>query len=146
MPAPWTIGDRVILVEAKAHIPEMLSPGTRATGAARDKILATLTRVRGELVPKSEVSWDGAFYQYANRIAHLHFLREQQHINAHLVYVYFLNAPDVDSPATQEEWDGATTLMESVLGIRRTRLSRYIHKIFIDVRGLDSGSVKPAEM
>lgn len=130
------VGKEVLLIEAKAHIPEMLSPGTRATGEARAKILDTLNRVRGELVPKSGTDWDGAFYQYANRIAHLYFLREQG-INAHLIYVYFLNASDVDGPTTREAWEGATTLMESVLGIRRTRLSRYMHKVFVDVRDLE---------
>ncbi|MDQ2890344.1 MAG: endonuclease/exonuclease/phosphatase family protein [Gemmatimonadota bacterium] len=129
------VGDEVLLIEAKAHIPEMLSQGTRATGEARTKILESLRRVRGDLVPKSETDWDGAFYQYANRIAHLHFLRSQG-VNAHLVYVYFLNAPDVDSPRTREQWEGATTLVESVLGLRRSRLSRYIHKVFLDVRDL----------
>jgi len=123
----------VVLVEAKAHIPEMISSGTRASEPARQMITTSLNRVRDSLVRSSSLDWTGRFYQYANRIAHLHFLHENG-IPAHLALVYFINAADVDGPATVDEWKGAITLVESYLRLRRHRLSRYVHKLFIDAR------------
>lgn len=129
---------QLLLVEAKGHIPEIVSPRTRASEPARGRIVESMRAVQRSLSPKSLdwVDWTGTFYQYANRVAHLHFLREDNSINAHLVNVYFLNATDVKGPTTEAEWRGATTVVESYLGLGRHRLSRYVHKIFIDVNDL----------
>lgn len=97
-----------------------------------------MREVQQALSPKSVdyVDWTSTFYQYANRIAHLYFLRQQNGVRAHLVNVYFTGATDVDGPATQEEWRGAITVVEAYLGLRRHRLSKYVHKAFIDVAPL----------
>lgn len=122
-----------LLVEAKANIPEMLGGGTRATGLARDQILAALRTLQRKLTPRGGADWAGRFYQYANRLAHLDFLRDTG-VDAHLAYVYFVNARDVDGPTSREEWEGALRLMESYLGLgKRHPLTAYVHKIFIDV-------------
>lgn len=126
----------VLLIEAKAHIPEMISPPSRATGASKATITKSLRSVQRALVPKATVDWSGIFYQYANRVAFLCFLREINKLPAHLVFVYFLNASDVSGPSTRDEWNGAIRLMEGYLGLNRHRLSRYIHKVFVDVRQL----------
>ena len=42
-------------------------------------------------------------YQYANRLAHLYSLRQMNDIDAYLVFVYFLNDPDLDGPHTERE-------------------------------------------
>jgi hypothetical protein len=124
----------VFLVEAKAHIPEMISPASRATGASKATITQSLRRVQSALAPEANIDWSGIFYQYANRVAFLYFLREINKLPAHLVFVYFLNASDVSGPSTRDEWNGAIRLMEGYLGLARHRLSRYIHKVFVDVR------------
>lgn len=130
--------DDVLLVEAKAHVPEVISTGTRATGANRARIAASLRAVQDALAPRSggAVDWAGTFYQYANRVAHLHFLREENGVPAHLVYVYFLNAADVGGPADRLEWEGALKVVEGYLGLGRHRLSKYIHKLYVDCREL----------
>ena len=131
-------GEARILVEAKAHIPEVVSTGTRATGAARERVAASLRAVQDALAPRNEgtVDWTGTFYQYANRLAHLHFLREDNGVPAHLVYVYFLNATDVRGPADRLEWEGALKVVECYLGLGRHRLARYVHKLYVDCNQL----------
>jgi hypothetical protein len=82
----------VFLVEAKAHIGEMVSGRARASEAPMAMIDESLKQVQREIAPGSEglVDWSKTFYQYANRLAHLHLLRSQNdNIRAHLVFVYF---------------------------------------------------------
>lgn len=143
----------VIFVEAKAHLAELISPRSKASGPSLRKIQASLRVVQRDLAPHVKVDWSGTFYQYANRLAHLHFLRLQNRVKAHLVFVYFLNAEDVSGPATREEWLGAIRLMEGYLGVHRHKLSRFVHKVFVDVeqlrasktavRAFDIGSLPP---
>ena len=132
------VGDSVVLIEAKGHIPEIVSPRTRASEPARGKIRRSMEEAQQALSPKSLgwVDWTGTFYQYANRVAHLHFLREHNRIPAHLVNVYFLNATDVGGPTAVDEWKGAITVVKSYLGLGRTRMSKYTHDVFVDVREL----------
>lgn len=133
-----TSGGEIILIEAKAHIPEIVSPRSRATEPARGKIAASIRDVQNALAPKSvgHVDWTGTFYQYANRIAHLHFLREDNRERVHLVNVYFPNAKDVGGPSSQLEWEGALKVVECYLGVGRHPLSKYMHKIFVDAAPL----------
>jgi hypothetical protein len=127
----------VFLLEAKAHIGEMVSGASRASEAPRAKIAESLREVQRAIAPGAdEVDWTGRFYQYANRLAHLHFLREQNGIPAHLVLVYFLNAADVGGPTERAEYEGASKVIEHYLGVRRSKISRYVHKIFVDVNTL----------
>jgi hypothetical protein len=90
------------------------------------------------LSPKSLgwVDWTGTFYQYANRVAHLHFLREHNKVRAHLVNVYFINATDVGGPTSVDEWKGAIKVVKAYLGLGRTRMSKYMHDVFIDAAPL----------
>ncbi len=128
----------VFLVEAKAHIGEMVSGRCRASAAAHAQISESLREVQRAIAPGAEqVDWTGTFYQYANRLAHLHLLRMQNQLPAHLVYVYFLNAKDVRGPSDRAEYEGATKVIEHCLGIRRTRLSAFVHKLYVDVRDLE---------
>jgi hypothetical protein len=132
-----TVGGRMILIEAKGHIPELVSTRTRAKGAALLQIRKSMREVQTALSPKSLdwVDWTGTFYQYGNRVAHLYFLRQHQ-IPAHLVNVYFLNAEDVRGPTDPLEWKGAVKVIRTYLGLGRHRLSRYMHDLYIDARPL----------
>ncbi|MFC1640236.1 hypothetical protein ACFL3B_05700 [Gemmatimonadota bacterium] len=80
--------------------------------------------------------WSKRFYQYANRLAHLHFLREVNGIDAYLVFVYFLNDPDLDGPKTEREWHVAIKVMHEALGIRGRVPKKYVIDLFVDVREL----------
>jgi len=69
--------DIVFLIEAKANIPEIASPGTKAKTESKKKIDASLKWTKNELGIIKEVDWSSKFYQYTNRLAHLCFLRSQ---------------------------------------------------------------------
>ncbi len=132
-------GTGVLLVEAKANIPEEVSPATGASRTSRAKIDRSLEEVKRYLQVDSRIPWSGKLYQYANRIAHLYLLRKMNGINAYLVFVYFTGDADVGGPSTNAEWQAALTVVKGVLGLRdRHRLSPYIADIFIDVAEIGS--------
>ena len=143
-----TVGENRVLVEAKGHIGEMISGASRASTDSKKLIEDSLLAVRRILAPRNEVEWshwNGAFYQYANRLAHLQFLNEWGDHPVHLVYVYFLNANDVHGPSTIDEWNGAIKLVDGYLGLGQHRLQRFVHKTFVDVNEVcaAAGMAKP---
>ncbi len=127
---------RPILVEAKAHIPEAVSPGTKASPASLELIEASLAAARRHLAPRSAAAWTGLFYQYANRLAHQFFFRKLNSIQSSLVFLNFTNAADMDGPATEEEWKGATRLIHATLGVPADLEWFGVHHAFIDARML----------
>ena len=81
----------VFLVEAKAHVPEIVSPPTGAGPESKSRIMDTFAEVKEYLNANNSIDWAGTFYQYTNRIAHLYYLRVLNGIDAYLVNIYFLN-------------------------------------------------------
>lgn len=124
---------QLMLVEAKAHIPEMVSTPTRAKGKSLAMICKSLDETKRFLRSRAKVDWSTCFYQYTNRLAHLYFLRERARLPAYLLFVYFLQDHAMGGPTTQGEWEGAIELVETFLGLRRHRLSDYILRAFVDV-------------
>jgi hypothetical protein len=133
-------GGSAILVEAKAHIPEAASPGTQAAGASKEFIEQSLAKARKIYAPKSRANWSGTFYQYANRLAHQDFLRRVNGLDTKLVFLAFTNAAEVDGPATEAEWHGATRLLHAVLGLPADLTRFGVHHAFIDARLLADAS------
>ena len=127
---------KVFLVEAKSHIPELLSPGTGAGVKSLRKIKKSLDETKSFLNSNSEHDWTSTFYQYTNRLAHLYLLRTLNVIPTYLVFVYFANDKEMNGPQSIDEWNGALSLLKSYLGISRHKLSKYITDIFIDVEML----------
>ena len=129
----------VFLVEAKANIPEIISEVKAKSSISIYKIQNSLSLVRDYLNCKSSLSWESLFYQYANRIAHLYFLRNVCKLNAYLVFIYFVN--DYSHISTsEEEWKGALRLQKLLMGLTAHKLQKYISELFIDVKLLD-GSI-----
>ncbi len=127
----------VFLVEAKANIPEIVSPPTGAGPESKSKIIDSFAEVKEYLNANNSIDWTGTFYQYANRIAHLYYLRVLNGIDAYLVNIYFLNDESVEGPSTKEEWQGALTVIKQYLGIpKRNKLDKYMLDIFIDTKNL----------
>lgn len=127
----------ILLVEAKANIPELVSSATAATGASEQRIEESLAEVKAYLGVDSAIPWSGRLYQYANRIAHLYLLRTLNDVPAHLIFVYFVGDQDVEGPETIAEWQAALSVVKRVLGIpKRSALSRYIIELFVDIRTL----------
>ncbi|MGH8615301.1 MAG: hypothetical protein ACREYF_25595 [Gammaproteobacteria bacterium] len=130
-----TVGrDGLLIVEAKANVPEAVSPGTGAKGKRLKDIERSLAQTKQFLGVPAEVPWSGKLYQYANRHAHLYFLRTLNKKKAYLAFVYFTRADDVDGPKTVAEWAAAMTVVKGVLGLsKRHRLSRFVGDVYIDV-------------
>ncbi|MBM3251265.1 MAG: hypothetical protein FJZ11_00585 [Candidatus Omnitrophica bacterium] len=126
----------VFLVEAKANIPEMVSPPTGASEKSLAKIRKALLDTKNYLKIRNDIDWAKQFYQYTNRLAHLYFLRILNKIPAYLVFLYFLDDTSVDGPKTIAEWEAAITVMKKYLGISRHRLERFVADVFIDVKEL----------
>jgi hypothetical protein len=126
----------LILVEAKAHISELVSDPTKASGRSLSKIRESLDTVKRFYGSGSDADWATCFYQYTNRLAHLYLLRECNSLPAYLLCLYFINDEDVDGPSTRSAWEGAIELLESFLVIRREKLCGVL-KVFIDVKELE---------
>jgi hypothetical protein len=127
---------KVFLIEAKSHIPELLSPGTGAGVKSLRKIKKSLDETKSFLNSNSEHDWSSTFYQYTNRLAHLYLLRVLNGVPAYLVFVNFLNDKEMKGPKSIDEWSEAIKRLHSFLGIRRHKLSKYITDVFIDVQEL----------
>jgi len=128
---------KAVLVEAKAHISELVSSASAAKGRSLDMIRTSLLATRRAFGSRSRNDWTGTFYQYANRLAHLYFLRSINKQPAYLAFVYFTHDHAMNGGATEEEWRGAAKVVHTYLGLHTSNpLSRYIADVFIDVRTL----------
>lgn len=126
-----------VLVEAKAHLDEFFSPPTQATGKSLAIIAASLNGVAARLEARPGTDWTRTFFQYANRIAHLDFLRRQG-VDAHLLFVTFINDADMGGPMNAEEWRAAFRTADYALGLpKRHALSPFIHHVYPDVTSLN---------
>ena len=121
-----TDNGQILLVEAKAHISEMVTAPSQARGeAALKKIHESLGETKSFLKSRAPVDWSASFYQYANRLAHLYWLRELNGLDAHLVNIFFLNDEEMIGPRTVAEWQAAIRLQEVFLGVRQLASSGY---------------------
>lgn len=127
--------DRILLVEAKANIPEIFSSPLGATDKNSISLIQnSLNETKEYLNSKSSAEWTKYFYQYCNRLAHLYFLRVKNKLDAYLIFIYFVGDSSVEGPQTKEEWLGALKVMKLVLGIdKKHRINPYIIDLFIDV-------------
>ena len=120
----------IVLVEAKAHVKELCSPGSQAGPDSKRQIQASLDGVISGLGANPRAPWIDVFYQLANRIAHLDFLRRNG-ARAWLVLVNFVGAADVEGPNSAAEWDAAYEVVWHVLGVpKRHPLSPYIVHVY----------------
>ncbi|MFZ3116035.1 MAG: hypothetical protein WA121_10590 [Syntrophales bacterium] len=127
-----TTSGELIFVEAKAHIAEAASPGTKASMNSLELIKQSLAEARRFYAPKATAEWSGIFYQYANRLAHHYLFRELNQLPSHLVFLYFINAADVGGPGAKLEWQGAIQLLHAALGLAPGKLPHGVHEVFLD--------------
>lgn len=120
------------VVEAKANIPEIISSSHAKSNESRIKIENSISQTRKFLNATSGKNWLTGFYQYANRISHLYFLRELCGVNACLVFVYFCN-DCTHIHTSHEQWKGAIKLQKQLMALNRHKLQKYVIEIFIDV-------------
>lgn len=131
-----TSSGKVILVEAKANIPEIVTSASAAREVSKKLIDQSLAETKAFLNIKNEIDWSGKFYQYTNRLAHLYFLREKRKKSVYLVNIYFIGDTTVLGPNTQDEWIGALKVLYSYLGLSRHKLSKYMADVFVDFKSL----------
>ena len=131
---------RCLLIEAKANIPEFDTNPTDASEASLDKIRKAFDETRAFLRVRSKTDWSKCFYQYANRLAHLYFLRELNEVDATLVFVYFVGDTTVSGSysVSHEGWQAAIDLATHHLGIRAHSpwIRKNVADVFINVGDL----------
>ena len=120
------------LVEAKAHVSEIISSSQAKAPASKSLITKSLEETERFLNLKPDIDLTRGFYQYANRLAHLYLLRQLNNVPAYLVFVYFVN-DTTHIPTNRDEWRGALKLINGILDTNRHKLSKYVVDVFIDV-------------
>jgi hypothetical protein len=126
------------LVEAKANWPEFCSAPCGATGAkSLEMIEHAIGRTKKHLGVFRRFPWLGTYYQYANRLACLYFLREVIEVPAHLVFLYFIGDQFPDGtpcPSSIQEWHSLIEAAHLTIGLpSRHPLSPYVHDVFISL-------------
>jgi hypothetical protein len=129
-----------VFVEAKAHIPEVLSPPSQAGEASRRKILAALEEARRYYAPKSSKQWFEHFYQYCNRLAHHYFFAKVNGLPSRLVFLDFYNDRQMNGPSSPDEWKGATRLVHAFLGLPESLEDRGVFHAHTDAQAVASAA------
>jgi hypothetical protein len=107
-------------VEAKAHIGEGLPDASSASSEKSiDLINRSLSEAKVAFRASEKAMWSAPFYQYANRLAHLYFMRELNGLDAYLLFLYFADATDVpnNERTNVDEWRGAKRVFSGALGL-----------------------------
>lgn len=124
----------IVLVEAKAHVGELLSGESHASAAESvAQIQSSLSETAKALAATSgAVDWSKKFYQYTNRLAHAYLFRQINDIPTLLVFLYFIGDHDMNGPTDRREWDAALAVLHEALGLRG-RIPSYVKDAFLDV-------------
>jgi hypothetical protein len=128
-----------LLVEAKAHVKETLSRSKAEEAGGLPKIRIALQQTMAALGIQDTKgflpTWLEQHYQYANRLAVLHFL-SQQKIPAHLLLVYFCGDEfkNMCCPKTPDEWKQHIDLLHRTMGIDGScEFMKRVHHLFLPV-------------
>jgi hypothetical protein len=110
----------VLLVEAKNYPAEVRGGGCKASDAngARTRIRAALDAAAASLGVATSEHWMGSLYQYANRLAHVAFLREHG-ITAFLVNVCFFNDPVRSRRTSEAAWRKSALNLKKEIGFAK---------------------------
>lgn len=100
-----TASNKYILVEGKAYEAEAVGQETKARNQASIELIqASLKKTRTFLGAGVAADWNKPYYQYANRLAHWYFMRAVCGLDTYLLFVNFVDAPDVAHPCSREDW------------------------------------------
>lgn len=129
-----------LLVEAKSHINELKSCCGAKSKESQKKIRSALYKASQEYgnTNKPIENWLKPYYQFANRLAVLHFLQNECNPpeNANLLFVYFCgeNRENLVCPKNTQEWMPVIEDMNNWLGINKNcDLKQKIHYLFLHV-------------
>jgi hypothetical protein len=122
----------VLLVEGKSHVAELKSGGMKATSdPSRQRIDRAMRATADWLtVPEgNRDSWHKSYYQTANRLAHLYWLRELAGVDTWLVHVLFINDPTLEQRlrTSKARWERAVEEMQAELGLDQGFVPHFGH-------------------
>lgn len=135
-----------LLVEAKGHVGEIKSDCKAKDDGGPDLIRKAFDKtIKARSFASSVDKWLKGYYQYANRLATLHFLLKYG-VSARLLFIYFLGdqwpegknskGQPVNCPKTRDEWEPALKNMYDHLGLGRSNgLEERVHRLFLHVGG-----------
>jgi len=131
-----SLGSTWVLIEAKANHPEFCSPPSGATAQNLALIKRSLAETKTALSVHRFFPWHGTYYQYANRLAFLFFLKKIG-IRAHLVFLYFYGDcfPDeTPCPGSPDHWRELIHACHLTLGLGNEHMLRpWVHDVFLRV-------------
>jgi hypothetical protein len=124
-----------LLLEAKANVEELRSAAGAKHPGSVGKIKQALDATKGSMGVDAACDWNQPYYQYANRLAFLHFLSTQG-VAARLCFLYFTGdaVPGRTCPKSRSEWQPAIAEMKAHLGLTgRSELEARVHHTFMPV-------------
>ena len=123
-----------LLVEAKAHIAEIISSCGAKEEGGLPRIRAALDETKQALGISSSSDWLQSYYQYGNRLAVLHFLAKHN-IPARLLFIYFCgdSNPNAECPKDEAGWKKCLDKMYRHLGINDSTHKSKVSKVFLGV-------------
>ena len=105
----------VVLMEAKSYPEEMEGGGCKAEGASLRQIQHALAEAKRWFAVPESADWLRALYQFANRLAHVYFLRERHGIATWLVNLCVIDDPTWKA-TSQTEWTAHMAELRARLG------------------------------
>ncbi len=129
-------GLQVLLVEAKANIPELKSK-CKAEPKSIQRIEQAFRETREFLGCDASKNWLEPYYQYANRLSHLYLLRELNGLDAYLLFVYFVG-DWTKTPTSKGEWLRSIQEVKNTMGLPLNSdwLKSHVKEVFIDTADL----------
>jgi hypothetical protein len=131
-------GEAFFLVEAKANVPELVSFCGAKDKNSLNTISESLAETQRWLTCRHpNIDWKNGFYQYANRLAHLYFLREKAGKEAYLIFLYFVADP-THIPNSCDAWNSALKLQRKLIGLSAKKLTGKVIDIFISTNEIST--------
>lgn len=122
-----------VLVEAKAHIGEIEQTCGAKSPESIEQINKALEETKIRFGVNTDSDWSKKYYQLANRLAFIHFLKTHG-IDARLLYIYFLNGYKNSRENKNVEeikvWEEAVEKEHAYLGITKEVRDKYIFSIY----------------
>jgi hypothetical protein len=136
--------DKVFLVEAKSHVAEFLTTPSAARSATSVALIRqSLSDAKTALQADDRSDWSRTFFQYANRLAHLLWLR-WNNVDAYLLFASFVADDEMNGPYHAETWAAVFKAADHALGLKgKHELSPFIFHVHPDIRVLKDTDVKP---
>jgi hypothetical protein len=132
--------DEWLLVEAKAHLGEINSHCGATSPVSKEKIRVALAKASQAFGNQTKPvdNWLKNYYQYANRLAVLHFLMNESvpPVPARLLFIYFCGEErrNIECPQNEQEWSPAISAMDEWLGVdKNCELTRRLHYLYLPV-------------